>query len=144
MEDRQSPQTQSKHRQQTFWQIWLPLGITLAVFLTLAVLASLASASNPATGELWAAISLIFMLIPVLLAGLVFLAITVGLIYGMAKLFGVAPTYLKKGQYYTYLGASYVLKWADQSVQPILWVQQRLSQVKKFFERLFAFSFVKK
>jgi len=128
------------HQKQTFWQIWFPLAITIIGFLTLAILACLVSGRDASISAMWANISLIFLIVPVLFFGLLLLAILLGLIYLMAKVFSLAPIYLKKAQYYTNVASDYIHKWADQSVLPIVWIQAKSSQIKTFFTRIHVFT----
>jgi hypothetical protein len=143
MRKRLENEFERSHRRQTTWQIWVPLFSAVIVFLTLVVLTAVATANTPTFGSKWASISLIFMILPSLLVGFLLLALLCGIIYGLVKLFGVAPLGLKKAQYYTYTAAAYIRNWADKSVQPILWVKAAISQMNTFFRRIRNFSFEK-
>jgi len=77
---RRNPQTQEKHRRETAWQIYLPLGLGVLFFLLLAVLSSLTPA---AAASKWADTSLVFLLALACAPLLLLLAVTAGLAYAL-------------------------------------------------------------
>lgn len=109
-----------KHRQNVTRQIILPVVLVSLVGLGLAALAIYGAAGGNPGVSLWADISLIWLIIPTMVMMLVVLALLVGLIYGMAKLLGIAPRYTGMAQQYAlWLNAEIVL-WTDKIIQPIL------------------------
>ena len=82
-----------KHRRQVISQILLPILTSAVVFLGFGVLVSMPWGNGLATTGQWAAISIIWLILPVIILTLVFLGLTGGLIILMAKLLQTVPTY---------------------------------------------------
>jgi hypothetical protein len=74
-----NPRTQAQIRRDLIWQIAVPLGLAVAAALVLMVL--IAAPVGAPVRSAWADVSLIFLIIPTALFGLVLLALTGGLIY---------------------------------------------------------------
>lgn len=121
------------HRRQLWTQILFPI---LGVVLTLAaviVLISIATFRDGGEVERWAAISTIWIVIPVLAAGLVVLLIFVGLVYGMAKLLAFIPPYSGYAQKMVWRIEGYVRRGADASIKPILAAEGIVATIKRLF-----------
>jgi heme/copper-type cytochrome/quinol oxidase subunit 2 len=84
------------HVKQRTWQIFLPIGIAVAVMLALAVWAVLVSGTNGASTARWAAISTIWLVMPALIALLIFIAAIGGLIYLNVVLLQKTPGFFAK------------------------------------------------
>ena len=84
----------------------------------------------------WAAISTIWMTIPVLIAGLIVLIILVGLIYLMALALGALPHYTGIAQDYVSLAKGYVIRGANMAVKPIIALEGFLGNVQAFVKRI--------
>ncbi len=115
---RSRPRPDPKHRKQTFWQIWIPLGLSILVILFLAVLAAI-SAGSPTVTK-WSHLSLIYMITPALIAGFVILAILGLVIYGMGRLLDILPVYTRIVQRFFRQMAVFIRRWSDRTAQPIL------------------------
>ncbi len=135
--------TQSKsylrHRKQRLWQILIPVWV--GIFLILAVGALVvwtASGASPggsiSTG---ADTAIIWLILPVLffafLGGLVLLT----LIYLLAKVLDILPSYTYLGQQYADLIAAQVKYWANLAVKPVLAASGFMAGVRAFFGNLF-------
>jgi hypothetical protein len=110
-----------KHRKQTFWQIWVPLCLSILVILFLAVLAAVSagtSASPIVTN--WSHLSLIYMITPALIAGFVVLAVLGLVIFGLARLLDILPVYTRKVQGFFHQVAVFIREWSDKTAQPVL------------------------
>jgi uncharacterized membrane protein len=97
------------HRRQFWLHIFLPM--ILAVILIIAVAAIMGVAAFGANGDSprWAAISTIWLLIPVMVFGLLFLAILFGLVYLLVRALQVLPSYTSSVQYYINRAASEII-----------------------------------
>jgi hypothetical protein len=115
---RPRPLPDPKHRKQTFWQIWVPLCLSILAVLFLAVLASV-SAGTTAVTE-FSHLSTIYLVTPVLIVGFVFLAIVGLVIYGLTKLLDILPVYTRMVQGFFRQAAVIVRIWSDKLVKPIL------------------------
>lgn len=125
-----------KHRKQVMQKIILPVVLSALILVGIVVWVSYATFSQGGDVGRWAAISTIWVIIPMLLGGLVVLAILGGLIYGMAKLLGALPYYTGIAQDYVFIARGYIIRAADMAVKPILAVNGWLETMKTFFERM--------
>ena len=124
------------HRKQMVWQVVLPVVLTSLLIVALIVLINIATFNQGGDVARWAAISTIWIVIPIMVGMLIFLAILVGLVYLMKKLLGVTPTYTGMAQDYVYIGASYVRRALDAIVEPVLKLNGVLASINAFFEKM--------
>ena len=124
-----------RHRKQVAWQIVLP--VVLAALLIIALIMLIYFATFQGSGDVgrWAAVSTIWIILPVMLAGLVFFAILLGLIYLMMRLLNLTPMYTGMAQDYVYKAARYIQRGADVVVKPILYLDGLGASIKAFFGR---------
>lgn len=90
-----------KHRRQVVWQILMPVIAAGVVFLGLGLLMVLTPTLGTSRTGHWAAISLIWLIAPLIIFVMLFLTLNIGLIYLMNKLLQVLPPYLRIGQIYS-------------------------------------------
>jgi len=124
-----------KHRRELAWQIILPMVLTVIGFAALIVLIYFATFEGDGDVGRWAAISTIWIVIPILLVGLVLLALLVALVYGMKRLLDISPTYTGLAQDYVHLAAGYVRRAADMAVKPVLFLDGVGAGVRRLFGR---------
>ena len=124
-----------RHRRQLATQIVLPVALTTLLIIGMIVLVY--SATFNGNGEVgrWAAISTIWIVIPIMLGMLIFLALLVGMIYLLARLLNITPTYTGLAQDYVHKAAIYIKRGADAVVKPVLWLDGITASLKKFFGR---------
>lgn len=125
-----------KHRKQVVRQIILPVVIAAILMIALIVLISLVTFNSNGDVGRWAAISTIWIIIPAILAGLILLAILVGLIYLMARALSALPTYTGIAQDYVYKAKTYIIRGADMVAKPVIAVDGFIENIKAFFERI--------
>lgn len=125
-----------KHRRQMMRQVLLPVVLSALVLVGMVVWISIATFKQGGDVGRWAAISTIWVIIPMLLGGLVVLAILGALIYGMARLLNATPYYTGIAQEYVILARGYIVRGADMAVKPILKLNEWLQTAKAFFERI--------
>ncbi len=123
------------HRKQFAWQILFPVIVSALLFIALIALISVATFRDHGDVGRWAAISTIWIVIPIMLASLIFLLILIGLIYLMARLLGILPVYTGAAQDYVYRGASYVRRFTDAVVRPVFWIEEINANLRGFFGR---------
>ena len=123
------------HRRQMWQQIILPVALATILMLALIVLICVATFRDNGDVGRWAAISTIWIVIPILFAGLVTLLILGGLIYLMMRLLGILPTYTGLAQDYVQLGALYVQRFTEAAVKPIFAVDGLVAYFKAIFGR---------
>ena len=123
------------HRKQIWTQILLPLLLTVLLFLAVILLTSLATFRDNGEVGRWAAISTIWLVIPVMLAGLIFLALLAGMIYLLARLTGLIPPYSYQAQRFVHRIEGQVKRGAELTRKPVLFLDILKSQIKKIFQR---------
>jgi lysylphosphatidylglycerol synthetase-like protein (DUF2156 family) len=114
------PQPDPIHRKQTFWQIWLPLMLSIAAILFLAGLAVVATMNNNQTATEWAHLSAIYMIIPVLIISFIILVVLCAIAYGLARLLDILPVYTRITQSIFRKMSLSIHKWSDKASQPVL------------------------
>ncbi len=83
------------HKRQLAWQILVPFLMVTALIIVVAVLVAIGAAT---TNRTWADVSTIWLIAPMLVFALLFVAVLGFLIYGIARLLQVTPRYTGKAQ----------------------------------------------
>jgi energy-coupling factor transporter transmembrane protein EcfT len=125
-----------KHRKQRVTQIILPVVISTLVFIGLIVLISLVTFTQEGDVGRWAAISTIWIVIPIMVVGLILLVLLIGLIYLLARAIGGLPYYTGIGQDYVYKAQAYIIRAANIAIKPVIVLNSWLETIKAFFERV--------
>ena len=124
-----------RHRKQLMWQIILPIALTSLLIIALIVLINIAAFRDNGDVARWAAVSTIWIVIPIMIGMLIFLAILGGLVYLMAKLLNITPTYTGQVQDFVYKIANYAKRGTDAVVKPILGFEGIKASINAFFGR---------
>ncbi len=117
-------------------QIVLPVALSAVALVALTVWISYATFQQGGDVERWAAISTIWIVIPIIFVGLIVLALLGALIYGMARLLDALPYYTDIAQNYAFVARGYILRGARATVKPIRAVGKWAQTAKTFFERI--------
>lgn len=112
-----NPLTAIRHRREVFWQITLPMVVFVVVLLLLAVAAVGLSAPQ---ASVWADISLIFLIIPVMFFALIVMLIFAASIYLSVRLLQVLPYYFFRAQNGFFRLNLQIGRLTNQLVEPIL------------------------
>ena len=123
------------HRRQFWLQIFLPLILAVLLIIAVAVVSGIAAFGQNGDAPRWAAISTIWLVIPVMIFGLIFLAILLGLVYLMVRALQGLPPYTSKAQYYVNRGASEVKRFSDLAAKPVLFIEGIIASLKIIFGR---------
>ncbi|MCA1899284.1 MAG: hypothetical protein LDL50_01120 [Chloroflexi bacterium] len=124
------------HRKQRNIQILLPTLLSALALAGMAALISFAAFQGDGDVGRWAAVSVIWLATPVLIAGLVTLAVLVGLIYAMSRALNALPRYTGVAQEYAALARGYIIRGANMVVKPVIAVEGFIGLIKAFFERI--------
>jgi len=124
-----------RHRKQRTGQIILPVLLAALLFIGLVVLINIATFGYNGDVGRWAAISTIWISIPVCIMGFVFLALLVGMVYLFGRLLGVAPTYTGQAQNFVHKLAIRIRRAADMTVRPIISLNAFGATIKTFLGR---------
>lgn len=114
-------------------KILLPMLLAVAVIAAIATLTGIAAFQEESEVGRWAAISTIWIVIPIMFAGLFLLILFLGLIYGMARLLELIPPYTGYAQRIIWRIEGYVRRGADASIKPVLAVESIIATIKRLF-----------
>ncbi|MBM3153481.1 MAG: hypothetical protein FJZ96_14960 [Chloroflexi bacterium] len=125
--------TLRRHRKQQFWQILFPL-----VLFTILILSGggLVIAAGRGDARLWADISLIWLILPLLFLSLLLLALLGGLIYLLVCLKNATPRLAGRLQNFFVQVTAGTRRAADAAVKPILWLEQAGAVLETFLASL--------
>ena len=124
-----------RHRKQLASQIILPIVLAALLFIALVVLLNIATFRDNADVGRWAAVSTIWISIPIIIVSLFFLAILVGIAYLLIRLLQIAPIYTGKAQDVAYKVAGYVRRAADAAIKPIIALNGIGASIETFLGR---------
>jgi hypothetical protein len=124
-----------RYRKQRMSQIILPVVLAAILFIAGVVLVNIATFRDNGDVGRWAAISTMWIAIPVCIMGFVFLALLGGLVYLMGRLLGIAPTYTGKAQDFVHKLAIRIRRAADMTVKPVFAVNGFGATIKALLGR---------
>lgn len=130
-----NPETKRLHTRQTFWQIFLPIFGVILLVLAAGILAATSDGSNGGGPRVWAEISEIWILIPMLVLSLVLLFILGMGIYGVGKAIHHLPGIGLQVQTFMYKAAVTIRTYADKAVTPLLTYHQTRAGLGSLFKR---------
>ena len=128
-----------QHKRQSFWQILLPILVSfLAVLAGLAFLIVIANGGDP-VGQLstWADTSLIWLLLPIMALGLAAFLVLGAMIYLLARLLKILPTYTALVQNYFSMAANWVKAMAQRLLNPVVKAGSYQAGIGQFFKSIF-------
>ena len=109
--------------------------LTTILFVATIVLISLATFRDGGDVGRWAAISTIWIVVPLIVAGLILLALLTGLVYLLIRLLQITPTYTGQLQDFIYMVAVYIKRVADATVKPIFFLDGIGASMKRLLGR---------
>jgi hypothetical protein len=124
-----------KHRRQAWLQIYVPILIIIILGFAMAFVIGSYAMKGQGDSQRWAAISTIWLVIPVLVFSLVVLALLISGIYLLMRLLKLIPPYSAKAQYHVNLTVQKTRYYADLSVKPVLFLEGVKASIKEFFRR---------
>lgn len=123
-----------KHRKQVWTQILAPM---LVVFVVLAGLVYIMVNVTVFQGEgdvsRWAAISMMWISLPVMIIGILSLVILAGIIYFISLLLQVLPVHSVRVQNIVYKVRTFVIRAADLVVRPVIFINSMFANVRAVF-----------
>lgn len=122
-----NPVTRRKHRREAFWQITFPLIVGILLIVGLAIGLAVGGVGEAGT---WSEVAMIFLTLPVLVIGLLFLALFGGLAYGIGSLMRVLPGYTVQVQDLVKKITQKVGTLANYSVEPFLKLQSLFAMIR--------------
>ena len=124
-----------KHRKQLVWQIILPMVLTAILFIALIVLICFATFRGNGDVGRWAAVSTIWISIPIMIGAVLLIAVLVGIVYLLIRLLQIAPIYTGKAQDFVHIVVGHVRRAADAVVKPIIALNGIGASIETFLGR---------
>ncbi len=118
------------HRKQVWIQILLPILLLSLGMIALIVLISMSTFRGNGDVARWAAISTIWLLIPVMLAGLIVLVLLIAIVYLLIQLNGRIPPYSYLAQRFVYRIEDLTKQLARMVRRPVLILQQIWASIR--------------
>ena len=122
-----------KHRRELWTRILIPLLVAVTIIVAIATLTGIATFHNNGDVERWAAISTIWIVLPIMVAGLMILIIFVGLVYGMARLLQLIPLYTGQAQKFIWRIEGTIKRGTEMAVKPILELEGLIASIGRIF-----------
>ena len=125
-----------KHRKELTWKIIFPVVLSTVLCVALVVLIYYATFYDSGDVARWAAVSTIWIVIPIIIGLLIILALLGGLVYLMARLLNVTPTYTGLAQDYVNKAVVYIKRATEAIIKPVIQLNGVLASITAFFERM--------
>lgn len=135
---RQSP-SYRRHQQQRFWQILTPIilgGLIILAAAVLMVLTLTGTVSGISLSQ-YADTSMIWLIMPVMVFGILITILLLGLIYLVARVLNILPHYTFMAQQYATLIEFKIKLWTKKALEPVIAVKSFNATVGAFFKNLF-------
>ena len=124
-----------QHRKQVVSQIIVPVVIAALLIVGLIVLVNVATFRDNGDVGRWAAISTMWIVIPMMVAGLIFLIILGGVVYLLKYLLNIAPVYTGQVQDFIYKIFAYIKRAADAAATPVIFIDGIGASIERLFGR---------
>ena len=124
-----------RHRRQLALQIILPVVLFAILIVALIVLVNIATFRDGGDVGRWAAISTIWIVIPIMIAGFIFLALMTGIIDLLKRLLQITPLYTGQAQDLVHKIAIRIRRAADASVKPVIFLDSIGAMIKRLLGR---------
>jgi lipopolysaccharide export LptBFGC system permease protein LptF len=120
-------ETKDRHRREVWWQIFLPLflGVILVGALVFGI-----TLTGVGDTSVWAEVSLIWVIIPLLIAALIPLVILIGIVVGLTWLIKNTPPYAFQVQAAFDTVEAGVRRVMDRATEPFLRFHSELARLK--------------
>jgi uncharacterized membrane protein len=123
------------HRKQVVWQVILPVVLAALLLIGLIVLISLSTFRGGADMGRWAAISTIWIVMPILVVGMLVLILLIGVNYLIARLAQLIPNYTGIAQDYVFRAAGVIKRMTKAVVKPVFFLDTLTTKLKAFIGR---------
>ena len=124
-----------RYRKQLVGQIILPMVLAALLFVGMIVLISVATFRDGGDVGRWAAISTIWIVVPIMIAALIFIVLLTGLVYLLKRLLQITPTYTGQLQDFINKIAAYIKRGADAAVKPVFFLDGIGASIKRLLGR---------
>lgn len=133
---KRNPKTHARHRHDVLWQITVPLLICLLLVLGLSGLVIWVGIQASPEVSRWADISLIWLIVPVIIAAFILLLLLAGITFGVFKLVQVLPGYARLAQDFFLRLQARVLGISNRLVRPFIRARARVEALRTLRDQL--------
>lgn len=124
-----------KHKRETNRQILLPVILSTLLIVALFVLVAYSTFTPSGDVARWAAISTIWIVIPLMVFLLVVLMMLAGMVYGMQRLLKAAPDYTGLAQEYVLKITARIQQYAAEITDRVIRFRAWVDTIQAFFKR---------
>jgi hypothetical protein len=128
---------EADHRRQMIWQVWVPVIASAVIVLAVAIWAIVGTIQGSSAVNHWGNISAVWVIMPVLFAGILLLGVTVAIIYGLSKLLNKMPGWMITARTKVASLAVSVRRAADSATQPVMTVNANTARLRAFWNKVF-------
>jgi hypothetical protein len=129
---------QINHQKQAIWQIYLPMLVFILIILALSVFIAAGSPASTGLNEKLAHLATLYLMTPVLIGSIPVLALLIGLIYLVSKIFPYIPKYGALISEKIDIVKSYIEQGMDLASQPFIKVPALFSGLQNMITGLIA------
>ena len=127
--------SKEKSKNEQFLQIYLPLGIFILLAVSFSLLAILNSTTENSNIAHWANISSVILIFPSLFTTLVWVAIVLLIIFGLAKAIKWIPIYISKAYVFIIRVAIFLINGSNKLVSPLINFRVKFHSLKSIFKK---------
>ncbi len=120
-----------KYRRDVNRQIIFPIVVVTILGIGLTVFSAFSASRNDPGVGLWADISIIWLIIPMMVLALIVMALMLALVYGMRRLLKISPHYTGIVQEYVLWLSAEVKIWNEKITQPVISIKTWLDFILK-------------
>ncbi len=124
-----------KHKRETNRQILLPIILSSLLMAALFVLVAYTTFTPAGDVARWAAISTIWIVIPLMVLLLVILAVLAAMVYGMQRLLKITPDYSGLAQEYVLMFAAKIQQYAAEITDRVIRFRAWVDTIQTFLKR---------
>ena len=127
-----NPLTRLAHRQQSFWQIKLPIAICIALVSISGLMVLIFGFGKGGSLSSLSDISVIWLIVPMLILGSILIAVQVAVIYLLFRFMPIIPGNSRKVQDFFVLLSVQVRKISDKSTAPFVRIHSMTASLGAF------------
>jgi hypothetical protein len=125
-----------QHRRQMWGQILFPVLLAAAAFIIAPIAAWMTVMHGQGEVGRWAAISTMWLLIPVMIGGVILLVVLIGLVFVASRVHAWIPRFTYRAQRFAFRASDGTRRAGEMVRRPVLAVRAVGSLVKSRFQRL--------
>jgi uncharacterized BrkB/YihY/UPF0761 family membrane protein len=128
----------SSHRRKSFWQIWVPLVISLLLAVAAAVFIVMLTFQPLQTkfSNHWMSVSVVYLIFPALFIAFLFIVILAALVFLLALIYRKLPPVMDKILTFMHQANEFIDIGSDKTASPVIAVQAVLAGFQMLLKRI--------